>query len=111
MIEGFTLLELAESLGGAVLFATIFFLKNRRKKGDKFDLSRYAATLLLSLVVWGGAVAAGDFLTQGNLQTQLLMYSGAIALLDAILTAIFKGNPIAPALTKAAAKVFNRKSK
>jgi len=110
MIEDFTLLELVESFGGAVLFATFYFIKNRRKKEQKFDLGKYAATLLLAVVVWGGAVAAGDTLTQGSLESQLLMYSGAIALLDAVLTAIFKGKPLAPAVTKNLTKLFNRQN-
>ena len=110
MIENLdlSLFELAQSLGGAILFATIYFLKNRRKKNAKFDFGRYAATLILSLIVWGGAVFAGETFTQGSLESQLLMYSGAIALLDGVITAIFKGEPVLPALVNGLNKYLTR---
>lgn len=108
VIDGITLAELVQSLGGAILFATIYYVKNRRKKKAKFDPGRYIATLLLSLVVWGGAIVAGDTITQGSLQAQLLMYSGAIALLDGVITAIFRGKPVLPAIVEGLNKYLTR---
>ncbi len=77
----------------AATYATIFYVKKRMKRADdptsieSFDKRKFAATVIVGMVVGASMSVMGIDPTRGNVQEALTTYIGAIALVESLLKA------------------------
>lgn len=76
---------LTQAMVGAALFALFGFLKNHERRGDSLNVNKVAATIVVGAAIGVVAVVAHQELTKEWVVAQVLMYSGAVAIVqDAI---------------------------
>jgi len=88
----------------AVFYAGSFYLKNRQQTGEAFDPGKFAATLILAVVIALVAILTGNPLTEEDLITQLISYAGIISILESWIKLLFRGLTGKGVATKARAK-------
>jgi len=75
----------------ALAYSLIFFLKKREKDiGEPYDYFKLGATLIVGLVIGLAIHFSGVDLTQVSLEQKLVMYAGAIALVESILKTLVR---------------------
>lgn len=75
---------------GSLLYSLSFYAKNNTKHNESISLSKLGATLVVGGVVgvFGLLIAPQEF-TQSDFQTQMVAYSGATAIVEALIKAAY----------------------
>ena len=87
-------LTLAYAVISAVVYAASFYIKNRQSTGESFDPAKFAATLIVGLIVGIVAMLTGSPLTEQDVITQLIAYAGLVTFIETwlkTLTRTWKG--------------------
>ena len=81
----------AYALIAAVVYAASFYLKNHVATSETFDLEKFAATLLVALIIGTVSALTGSPLTEEDVIMQLISYAGLVALIESWIKTLVRG--------------------
>jgi hypothetical protein len=98
MVDATLVSQLLVAVAGAAVYAVVFFAKNSATDFDSFDWVKFGATLLVGAAIGGANFVFGGVLpTQESLESALVLYAGATAIVENVFKAIWRRiNPPAP---------------
>jgi hypothetical protein len=73
----------------AVMYASVWYARARRKGRETFNHEKFAATLVVGACVGAGMGVAGVDVTAAGVESALVTYAGLITLAEGVLKAIF----------------------
>jgi hypothetical protein len=99
MVDATLVSQLLVAVVGAAVYALVFYAKNNAVDIDNFDWGKFGATLLVGAIIGGVNFAFGGILpTSGGVESALVLYAGATALVETVIKAIWRRiNPPTPA--------------
>ena len=74
-----------------MVYAASFYLKNHAATSETFDLEKFAATLLVALVIGTVSALTGSPLTEEDVIMQLISYAGLVALIESWIKTLVRG--------------------
>ena len=87
-------LTLAYAMISTVVYAASFYIKNRQTTDESFDPAKFAATLIVGLIIGIVTMLTGSPLTEQDVITQLIAYAGLVTFIETwlkTLTRTWKG--------------------
>ena len=87
-------LTIVYAVAAAVAYSASFYLKNRQSTDEPFDPAKFAATLIVGLIIGIVAMLTGSPLTEQDVITQLIAYAGLVTFIETwlkTLTRTWKG--------------------
>ena len=91
-------LTVVYAMAAAVAYSASFYLKNRQSTDEAFDPAKFAATLVVGLIIGIVAMLTGSPLTEQDMITQLVAYAGLVTFIETWLkTLIRAGKGTSPA--------------
>lgn len=75
----------------SLLYTAVFYSKNHATTGAEFDPAKAGVTLAVGVGVGLAATLAGNPIGPVAIETQLVAYTGVIALLESLLKAFYRG--------------------
>jgi hypothetical protein len=69
----------------AAVYSGLFYAKHWQQAKEPFEWQKFAATLAVGIVVGVVAALSGGEVFQADIETKLVAYAGAIALIETIL--------------------------
>jgi len=98
MVDATIISQIFVAVIGAAIYAVVFYAKNNSTDPQDFDWGKFFGTLVV-----GGAIGFANFVfggilpTQGGIESDLVIYAGATAIVENVIKAIWrKINPPAP---------------